>query len=212
MGEKDKVNTILDDISSDGGFRRRTNCVCAKRAELRVAGEDGKCASASLGVIVLATALHPRYLPAVAAAAVAVAVSGPIDALPNESPLSLSGYQSHTPSGVAVDLIMRDDDYAEVFEEALEYPRKIEGVPAIDNEGVAEDELDLKGGWTICKCLAEPWLPRKSRGSQPIERRRAAMRLSNLANNAPTAKSRPATAAAPPDCKVTAPQTNPPCP
>ena len=57
------------------------------------------------------------------------AVSGPIDALPNESPLSFGGYQSHTPSGVAVDLIMRDDDYAEVFAEALEYPRKIEGVP-----------------------------------------------------------------------------------
>lgn len=57
------------------------------------------------------------------------AASGPIESLPNEKSLSFGGYQSHTPSGVAVDLILRADDYAEVYEEALEYPRKIEGVP-----------------------------------------------------------------------------------
>ncbi len=53
----------------------------------------------------------------------------PIDALPAESPLSFGGYQSHTASGVPVDLILRDDDFAPVYQEALQYPRSIHGVP-----------------------------------------------------------------------------------
>ena len=54
------------------------------------------------------------------------------EALPGltpETPLSFGGYQSHTPSGVPVDWIVRSDDYQELYEEALRNPRWIEGVP-----------------------------------------------------------------------------------
>jgi hypothetical protein len=53
----------------------------------------------------------------------------PIAALPAESPLSFGGYQSHTSQGVAVDLILRDDDFTAIYEEALLHPRRLAGVP-----------------------------------------------------------------------------------
>jgi hypothetical protein len=57
------------------------------------------------------------------------AADGPLAGLPDEGPLSFGGYQSHTPSGVAVDVIIREDDYAAVFAEALARPRALPGVP-----------------------------------------------------------------------------------
>lgn len=53
----------------------------------------------------------------------------PIGDLPQESPLTFGGYQTHTPGGVPLDVIIRDDDYAAVFSEALDYARRFEGVP-----------------------------------------------------------------------------------
>ncbi len=80
---------------------------------------------------------------------------GPVPELAMETPLSFGGYQSHTPSGVPVDLIMRDDDFKAIFEEALLYPRRIEGVdvPVVSPEYLVlmkmvarrpKDELDLE--------------------------------------------------------------------
>ncbi len=51
-------------------------------------------------------------------------------ALPPENTLSFGGYQAQTRGGVPVNLIIRDDEFNEVVEEALEVPRRIEGVPA----------------------------------------------------------------------------------
>ncbi|MFZ4579146.1 MAG: DUF6036 family nucleotidyltransferase [Myxococcota bacterium] len=51
------------------------------------------------------------------------------DSLPAEEALTFGGVQTHTPGGVPVDWIVRADDYAKVFEEALEFPRRIEGLP-----------------------------------------------------------------------------------
>ena len=52
-----------------------------------------------------------------------------IPALPAERPLTFGGYASHTPKGVPVDIILRDDDYAEVFAEALLYARHDPALP-----------------------------------------------------------------------------------
>ena len=43
--------------------------------------------------------------------------------------LSFGGYQTMTPSGVPVDWIVRNDDYEELYEEAIEHSIRIEGVP-----------------------------------------------------------------------------------
>jgi hypothetical protein len=85
-------------------------------------------ASGRKAVLVGGVALH-QYGSDRLTADIDIAVDGPIDALPIESPISFGGYQSHTPSGVPVDLIVRDDDYAAVFDEALEYGRDLPGVP-----------------------------------------------------------------------------------
>jgi len=53
----------------------------------------------------------------------------PIVGLDPEKQLSFGGYASHTPSGVPVDVVLRNDDYAELYEEAAMYGRRIEGVP-----------------------------------------------------------------------------------
>ncbi len=57
------------------------------------------------------------------------AASDPIPDLKPERELSFGGYQSHTASGVPVDWILRNDDFAEVYTEAILYPQRIEGVP-----------------------------------------------------------------------------------
>ena len=58
-----------------------------------------------------------------------LAASGPLRALPAESPLSFGGDASHTRGGVPVDLILRDDDYAQLYDEALAHPNTLDGVP-----------------------------------------------------------------------------------
>ena len=45
--------------------------------------------------------------------------TGPIPGLPEEGRLSFGGYRSHTATGVPVDVIIRSDDYAGLYEEAL---------------------------------------------------------------------------------------------
>ena len=52
-----------------------------------------------------------------------------LSSLPEEKSLSFGGYQSHTPGGVAVDWILRSDDFAELYEEALLKARRLRGVP-----------------------------------------------------------------------------------
>lgn len=52
-----------------------------------------------------------------------------IPGLPGEKRLTFGGIQSHTPSGVPVDWIVRADDYAAVYEEALQHPRRLPDLP-----------------------------------------------------------------------------------
>ncbi len=56
------------------------------------------------------------------------AASSALSELVPERPLSFGGYQSHTTGGVPVDWILRDDDFAAVFDEALDFPQRIDGV------------------------------------------------------------------------------------
>jgi hypothetical protein len=44
-----------------------------------------------------------------------------IEALPEIRPLSFGGYQSDTPNGVPVDVVLRNDDYASLYEAALSF-------------------------------------------------------------------------------------------
>ena len=48
-----------------------------------------------------------------------VVADGLIEALPEGEPLSFGGVQTESPNGVPVDLVLRDDDYAALYEEAL---------------------------------------------------------------------------------------------
>jgi hypothetical protein len=43
--------------------------------------------------------------------------------------LSFGGYQTLSPSGVPVDWIMRDDDYADLYDEAIRRAVRVDGVP-----------------------------------------------------------------------------------
>ena len=83
------------------------------------------------------------------------ASAGPLSSLPVESLLVFGGYQSHTPSGVPVDWIVRSDDYKNVFEEALAHPMHAEelAVPVVAPEYLVamkmvarrrKDEVDLE--------------------------------------------------------------------
>lgn len=58
-----------------------------------------------------------------------VAAEGRLPELAEESPLSFGGYQSHTPSGVPVDVILRNDAFARVYREALKHPRHFPDLP-----------------------------------------------------------------------------------
>lgn len=49
--------------------------------------------------------------------------------LEDEGPLGFGGSKTHTPSGVPLDWIARTDDFSTVFDEALNYGRRFEGVP-----------------------------------------------------------------------------------
>ena len=57
-------------------------------------------------------------------------------ALPPGEPLSFGGYES-VAEGVPVDVIIRDDDYAELYDEALEHPVSVEGMPMVAPEYLA---------------------------------------------------------------------------
>ena len=46
-----------------------------------------------------------------------------------EGALGIGGVRTRTPSGVPLDWIHRTDDFAHVFDEALQYGRRLEGVP-----------------------------------------------------------------------------------
>jgi hypothetical protein len=52
-----------------------------------------------------------------------------IDALPYGTPLSFGGEAVKVPCGVTTDLIMRDDEYADLYQAALDHAERIEGVP-----------------------------------------------------------------------------------
>ena len=56
-----------------------------------------------------------------------VVVDRSIAALPSGTPLSFGGYQTETPSGVPVDLILRSDDYERLYDEALHTAQRVEG-------------------------------------------------------------------------------------
>lgn len=121
------------------------------------------------GVVEVATLSKLRGIPVLLVGGVAMqhygsdrftadldfAASEEMPGLPREEPLSFGGYQSHTPSGVPVDWILRDDDYRVVFEEALHHPRRVPdlAVPIVSPEYLVamklvarrrKDELDLE--------------------------------------------------------------------
>jgi hypothetical protein len=54
----------------------------------------------------------------------------PLGALPAERPLSFGGYQTHTAKGVPVNWIIRADEYEDIFTEAIQRPRNLDGVDA----------------------------------------------------------------------------------
>lgn len=58
-----------------------------------------------------------------------VVASGAIRGLPSQNALSFGGYGSTTPSGVPVDVILRDDDERRIYAEALEYARRVPELP-----------------------------------------------------------------------------------
>lgn len=53
---------------------------------------------------------------------------GPLEALPSQKKLSFGGYVSETPDEIPVDVIVRDDDFALIYEEALHRAEYIQGV------------------------------------------------------------------------------------
>lgn len=81
-----------------------------------------------------------------------------IDALPEGKSLSFGGYQTNTPNGVPVDVVLRNDDYAGLYENALFAAVNIpeSQLPVVQLEyiaamkmvaGRARDEADLE--WMI---------------------------------------------------------------
>lgn len=93
-----------------------------------------------------------------------VAAAEPIRALPGGKALSFGGYQTEAPSGVPVDLVLRDDDYAPLYAEALERAVEVEGAPmpvATPEHlaamkmvaGRARDQADLE--WLVTSGVAD---------------------------------------------------------
>jgi hypothetical protein len=68
-----------------------------------------------------------------------VVVDRALEALPEIGPLSFGGYQSDTPNGVPVDVVMRNDDYAALYEEALEasFGSSESPIPVVQSEHIA---------------------------------------------------------------------------
>jgi hypothetical protein len=50
--------------------------------------------------------------------------------LPPGTALSFGGEQTEAPNGVPVDVVLRDDEYAGLYQEALEHATRVEGMPA----------------------------------------------------------------------------------
>jgi len=58
-----------------------------------------------------------------------IVVGKPVRGLRPESNLTFGGYQSTTPNGVPVDVVIRDDDYAPLYEAALNHAVIRRGIP-----------------------------------------------------------------------------------
>lgn len=52
-----------------------------------------------------------------------------LDSLPYGSPLSFGGEQTQAPNGVPLDIVMRDDVYKPLYDEALDRARRVKGLP-----------------------------------------------------------------------------------
>lgn len=89
---------------------------------------------------------------------VAVVASGPIRGLRRLEPLTFGGYSSVTSAGTAVDVIIRDDEYENVFDFALDRSGRRSGIPLRVTRpehlavmkmiaGRGKDEVDLQ--WLI---------------------------------------------------------------
>ena len=48
--------------------------------------------------------------------------------------MTFGGYRSETSSGIPVDVILRDDEFSELFDEALDRVVEIDGIPTVPNE------------------------------------------------------------------------------
>lgn len=84
---------------------------------------------------------------------VAIVASGPIAALPPAERLTFGGYSSLLPQGFSVDVILRDDEYLPLYQEALSNTHCIEGLPVVSlpylmamkmASARPKDELDLR--------------------------------------------------------------------
>ena len=93
-----------------------------------------------------------------------VVVDELIQALPPGPALSFGGVQTEAPNGVPVDMMLRDDDYARLYKEALRAARPHEGapMPVVTPEylvamkmvaGRPRDEADLD--WLITADVAD---------------------------------------------------------
>ena len=58
-----------------------------------------------------------------------VVAQSPITGLRPQRSLTFGGYATATPSGIPLDVIIRDDDYTPLYEAALETSRRVRGVP-----------------------------------------------------------------------------------
>lgn len=72
-----------------------------------------------------------------------IVCGAPIAGLPQIKPLAFGGYQSHTPSGVPTDLIIRDDEFAMLYAEALVNSINLHGLsmPIVSCEYLAAMKL-----------------------------------------------------------------------
>lgn len=66
---------------------------------------------------------------------------GPLKPLPTLKRLTFGGYVSRTPGGVPVDVIVRSDDYATLYQEALEHARRDGEVYVVGPEYLAAMKL-----------------------------------------------------------------------
>ena len=57
-----------------------------------------------------------------------------IEALSPIKPLSFGGYTTEAPNGTPVDIVLRDDHYRSLYEEALDHAEVLEGIPIVTLE------------------------------------------------------------------------------